>query len=251
MTLIIARRGAADVAPANSLAAIEQGIERGADGVEVEVRLSRDAELVVIREARMPFVGPVLVPVDDLTLAELKTIDIGAEQQGFRGTRISTMAEIVDLLAGSEARLVIDVKEDPLHSEGATPTAIAVAELVRACQLHERATITSTNHSSMAALAIAHPQLQIGLRHLVAMEAAAGYAVKHGARSLHPIGVGAATADVSAAGEQNVAIIASTLVAEFWPISEEEQLNQLFALGVDAVVTDSSGLALAQRKAHA
>ena len=162
MTLIIARRGAADVAPANSLAAIEQGIERGADGVEVEVRLSRDAELVVIREARMPFVGPVPVPVEDLTLAELKTIDIGAEQQGFRGTRISTMAEIVDLLAGSEARLVIDVKEDPLHSEGATPTAIAVAELVRACQLHERATITSTNHSSMAALAIAHPQLQIG-----------------------------------------------------------------------------------------
>jgi len=261
MTLVFARRGAADLAPANSLAAIEQALRSGVDGVEVEVRLSRDAELVVIRDAHVSMAsgarglvngsdtpGERVALVEDLTLAELKTLDIGGGRDGFSGTRIPTLAEVVDLLAGSDAHLVIDVKEDPQHNAGASPAAIAVAELVRKRHLHDRVTLTSTNHVSMAAISVAHPQLQVGLRHLVVMEESTEYAAGLGARSLHPISVGAAVGDVG--GDNRTAMVcASTLVAAFWPVSEEEQLDQLFALGVDAVVTDSYQSALDRRGA--
>ncbi|MBH0109498.1 hypothetical protein I6E81_04910 [Salinibacterium sp. NG22] len=247
MTLVFARRGAADVAPENSLAAIEQSLRRGADGVEIDVRLSRDAELVALRGASVLYDGQPKALVEELTLAELKTVDIGVGREGFAGTRIPTLAEVVELLAGSDAHLILDVKEDPQHSEGASPAAVAVAELVHKRRMHERVTITSTNHVSMAALAVAHPSLKIGLRHLVVMEEAASYAAAVGAIALHPIAVGAATGDVHGAQALGMMVCASTLVAEFWPVTEEEQLDQLFALGVDAVVTDSYQSALNRR----
>ncbi|GHD79425.1 glycerophosphoryl diester phosphodiesterase [Salinibacterium amurskyense] len=264
MTLVFARRGAADVAPENSLVAIEHALRDGVDGIEVEARLSRDAELVVIRDASVS-VSSVAhdgaakandgaveqrVLVEQLTLAELKTVDIGGRHDGCGGTRIPTLAEVFDLLAGSDAHLVVDIKEDPQHREGASPAAIAVAELVRKRDLHDRVTLTSTNHISMAAISVAHPKLQVGLRHLVVMEESAQYAAELGAGSLHPVSVGAAVGDVNDE-ERSVMVCASTLVAAFWPVSEEDQLDQLFELGVDAVVTDSYQSALTRRGASA
>ena len=45
--LVVARRGDVENAPENTLPAFESAISRGADGVEFDVHLSLDGELVV------------------------------------------------------------------------------------------------------------------------------------------------------------------------------------------------------------
>ena len=48
--LVIAHRGASGMAPENTLAAFHKALEVGADAIELDVRLSRDAQVVVIHD---------------------------------------------------------------------------------------------------------------------------------------------------------------------------------------------------------
>ena len=49
-TLVWAHRGASGYAPENTLEAFQKAVEMGADGVELDVQLTKDGELVVIHD---------------------------------------------------------------------------------------------------------------------------------------------------------------------------------------------------------
>ena len=49
-TLVWAHRGASGYAPENTLEAFRKAVEMGADGVELDVQLTKDGELVVIHD---------------------------------------------------------------------------------------------------------------------------------------------------------------------------------------------------------
>lgn len=103
MPLVIAHRGAHDSrAPENSLAAFERAIELGADMVELDVRRTRDGELVVFHD---PAVGGVLLA--DLTCAELSEL---------RGMRPPLLSEAVACVRGRIA-LMAELKEDGYVAE--------------------------------------------------------------------------------------------------------------------------------------
>jgi len=64
--LVLAHRGANRLAPENTVPAMQEAIDRGADGVELDVHRTADGELVVRHDAETP-VGP---------LGELSTADL-------------------------------------------------------------------------------------------------------------------------------------------------------------------------------
>src|SRR6185503_9140958 len=86
-TLNIAHRGGAGLWPENTLAAFRNAIALGADGAELDVHLSKDGEVVLFHDYRLKpeivrdAAGKYLVKptprIKDLTLAELRTYDIG------------------------------------------------------------------------------------------------------------------------------------------------------------------------------
>lgn len=51
--LVIGHRGAAGLAPENTIEAIAAGIAAGADMIEIDIRLTKDGKLVVIHDARL------------------------------------------------------------------------------------------------------------------------------------------------------------------------------------------------------
>ena len=53
MPLILGHRGAPVVAPENTLAGFRKAIEMGSDGIELDVHLSRDGQIVVIHDERL------------------------------------------------------------------------------------------------------------------------------------------------------------------------------------------------------
>ncbi len=76
--LNFAHRGASHEAPDNTLAAFLLAAELGADGIEFDVQLSRDGEVVVIHDFVLETTTDGQGPVADKTLAELKELDAGS-----------------------------------------------------------------------------------------------------------------------------------------------------------------------------
>ena len=69
--LIIGHRGASAVAPENTLAAFREAIAVGADGIEFDVRLTRDGFPVVIHDSSLRRTGGLSQRIGDLTWSEV------------------------------------------------------------------------------------------------------------------------------------------------------------------------------------
>jgi glycerophosphoryl diester phosphodiesterase len=75
--LVFAHRGGAALRPENTLAAFDHAVALGADGLELDVRLSRDGEVVVIHDATLDRTTDARGPVKELTVRELSAVDAG------------------------------------------------------------------------------------------------------------------------------------------------------------------------------
>ena len=76
--LVIAHRGGAGTAPENTMAAFRQALDIGCDGVELDVRLSRDKEAVVIHDRRLERTTDGSGFVGAHTMDQLGELDAGA-----------------------------------------------------------------------------------------------------------------------------------------------------------------------------
>jgi glycerophosphoryl diester phosphodiesterase len=76
--LIIGHRGASAIAPENTLSAFARAVRDGADGIELDVRLSRDGVAVVIHDATLPRERLRKPVVSRMTLAGLSQLDAGS-----------------------------------------------------------------------------------------------------------------------------------------------------------------------------
>ncbi len=95
---IIAHRGASGYAPENTLAAFRQAEAMGASEIEFDIQLSKDGKLVVVHDDTLDRFGFPNRAVVEMTLAELKSLDMGGWFEGgeFAGERIATVSEIFD-----------------------------------------------------------------------------------------------------------------------------------------------------------
>lgn len=79
--LIIGHRGAAAVAPENTLASFERAMQDGADGIEFDVRLSRDGVPVVIHDPTLTRTASIDREVAKLSAEELASFDVPSLHQ--------------------------------------------------------------------------------------------------------------------------------------------------------------------------
>jgi glycerophosphoryl diester phosphodiesterase len=108
---VIAHRGASSDCPENTLASTQRAIEVGAHIIEVDVRTARTGELVLSHDAKVDRTTNGKGNVNDLTLAELKSLDAGSwYDPRFRGEKIPTLAEVLTMCKG-KARVLLDLKE--------------------------------------------------------------------------------------------------------------------------------------------
>jgi glycerophosphoryl diester phosphodiesterase len=111
---VIAHRGVALEAPENTLPAIAKAIELGCAMAEIDLRYTADGEVVVFHDATVERTTDGTGRVADKTLSDLRSLDAGVRMDAaFRGTRVPTFREVVDLSRG-KIQLYLDLKEtDP------------------------------------------------------------------------------------------------------------------------------------------
>jgi glycerophosphoryl diester phosphodiesterase len=94
---VVAHRGASADRPEHTRAAYELALQEGADGVECDVRLTRDGHLVCVHDRRVDRTSTGTGLVSDMTLAELKEFDWGTWHAGWRSEAGSGDAGLLTL----------------------------------------------------------------------------------------------------------------------------------------------------------
>ena len=116
--LVIGHRGASAEAPENTLPAFEAAVRRGADAIELDVRLTADGAPVVLHDPTLDRTTDRSGPVAARTLAELRAVDAGyrftpdaGRSHPFRGgdARIPTLGEV--LWAFPKLTVLVEIKE--------------------------------------------------------------------------------------------------------------------------------------------
>lgn len=120
--LVAAHRATNDYFPENSLAAIAESIRIGVDIVEVDIRKSKDGELVIMHDRTLDRTTNGSGKVNDYTLEELKQFQLYFKD-GITQERIPTFEEVLQLSKG-KILLDIDFKLEDIHSIEKTYTLI-------------------------------------------------------------------------------------------------------------------------------
>ncbi len=158
--LNFALRGASYEAPENTLAAFLLAAELGADGVELDVQLSKDGHVVVIHDFVLDKTTNGRGPVRARTLAELRALDAGGWfDRALAGQRIPTLQEVIEAV-GSRLLLNIELKTDSLRDDG---LAAEVVRLVEENNLLDRVIVSSFNPLAVWRVKRLNPWLSVGL----------------------------------------------------------------------------------------
>jgi len=232
---IIGHRGAALVAPENTLAGLRAAAAAGARWVEVDAKLSADGVVVLMHDDTLDRTtnGSGLVAKQDY--ATLATLDAGSWfAPAFAGACIPTLQQMFDTLAELGLGANIEIKPCPGRER---ETALAVADLVLAHwpPALPLPVLSSFERASLAAALERAPSIPRGY---LADALGPGWqqdVAALGCASLH-LGAQDIDADVIAAAEAGGWPIAA------WTVNDPSQAAALRAAGVAAIITDNPAI---------
>ncbi len=225
---VLGHRGASALVRENTVEAFRRTAELGGDGVELDVRRTADGELVVHHNATVDGLGPLV----DQPLAAIRR----------QAPWMATFDEAMEACAG---RLVnVEIKNFPEEPDYDPEDTVAarVAEWVGARGAYDTVLVSAFNPLTVAAVRAANPEIATGLLVHPDLDATEGVdlAAAAGHRSVHPyhetLRDGIAAAVVARAHEAGLWVIT-------WTPEAPEELRELAAAGVDAVIVDDPGAA--------
>lgn len=147
MVQVWAHRGASTMAPENTIPAFTAAIESGATGIELDVHLSSDGQVVVIHDETLNRTAGIAGTVAEMTSSQLSQVIAQAGFSGFPDAHIPTLDEVLDVAAASGVHVNIELK-------GQQPDLPRVVlERVRGWQLDDAVLYSSFNHYHLQALA--------------------------------------------------------------------------------------------------
>lgn len=107
----VSHRGAAALAPENTLAAVGAGVNSGAPYIEIDVRLTSDGVPVLMHDASLERTTDGTGRVNERTWEYVKRLDAGARfSREFKGEPVPGLDEVLEYMKGTGSTLVIEVK---------------------------------------------------------------------------------------------------------------------------------------------
>src|SRR5690606_32092373 len=136
--------------PENTLAAFKAAAELPITGVEIDVHLTKDGEIVVIHDEKVNRTTDGKGYIKDMTLSEARKLDAGSWFSAeFAREKIPTLDEVFDVFQNTNHRLNIELKTDVFPYEGLVDKVLAAAEKRG---FSDRILISSFNHEDVQAV---------------------------------------------------------------------------------------------------
>jgi glycerophosphoryl diester phosphodiesterase len=147
LTKIFGHRGAAGTCPENTMPSFKAAIESGADGIELDVHLSKDGVPVVIHDESVERTTHGKGFVKDLTFSQLKNLDASYLFPEYSGKAfIPSLEEVLAWSSSSDFLLNIELKNDRIPYQELEEKVI---QQIFTYKLQNRVILSSFNHESL------------------------------------------------------------------------------------------------------
>jgi glycerophosphoryl diester phosphodiesterase len=219
--LKIGHRGAKGYAPENTLLSFQKAIEMSVDGIELDVHLSADGEIMVIHDATIDRTTNGQGIVNSLSLRELKSFRIEKEHE------IPTLIEVLNLV---NKRCLINIE---LKGKG---TAIPVVALIEKYVLEKNwqyphFLISSFDWVSLLDIHLAKPVIPLGVLTEYDVDLAFAFAKYIQAQSIHSYFHLLSKEKTAKMQESGLQVIA-------WTVNEEEDIQKIKSFHINGIITD-------------
>lgn len=228
-TKIWAHRGASGRAPENTLPAFELAYRLGADGIELDVQLSKDGVPVVIHDEQIDRVSDGTGRVMDYTLKELQQFNFNKQFPAYGKVMIPTLEEVYELIKSTDMVINLELKNSVVLYEGLEEKVLKLAEEMN---MADRIIYSSFNHYSMKKVKQLNPAARIAFLYSNGILDIAEYADKYHAYAVHPSRQNMEYHDiVKECHDKNIRV-------HVWTVNEQNDFEKMRKLGVDAVITN-------------
>ena len=239
MTRVFGHRGASGYAPENTIEAFRLAAETGADGVELDVQMTRDGELVVAHDETIDRVSDGTGLIAGLTLKELKKHRFNRTHPEYTDAVIPTLAEVFELLRPTQLVINIELKNSLIDYPGLERRAIDLA--AKEFDL-DRVIFSSFNHASMLRVKAIEPQLICGLLYEASLIEPWEYALRLGMDALHPHYSEVITPGGNCRKAHEAGILVHT-----WTVNDPEAMAVVMREKADIMITNYPDLACQER----
>jgi glycerophosphoryl diester phosphodiesterase len=237
--LVFGHRGARHAAPENTHAAFELARSEGAAGVELDVRIVKSGEIVVLHDPTLTRVSGNVDrrAVEQLTWSETRSVDVG------RGERVPLLGDVLDWAERHDQLVNVEVKSDVKRRRELLRGVIALLSQHRYAP--RGVTLSSFDPRFIWRLSRALPFLPSAflfhtkspMARAAALVGAATFS-RMGARAVHP--------EHALVTEQRVQAWRSRkALIGVWTVNDEKRARELASLGVDYLISDCPGSILA------
>ncbi|MFK7697280.1 glycerophosphodiester phosphodiesterase [Paenibacillus sp. HJGM_3] len=230
--LIIGHRGAAGMAPENTLGSFRLAVEQGSGAIELDVHFSADGRMIVCHDATIDRTTDRSGAIRELASDQLRAADAGSwygTERAFAGERLPFLEEVFAAVP-PEVAVNVEIKSsEPAHLR--TFAAYLAAE-----SLFDRVFVSSFHKEILVALKEVEPRVQIGYLYDQVDELPSVIAASFGAElySLHPHHRFVNAAYMAQAKELGLQVYP-------WTVNGAERMQELIDVGVSGIITDFPG----------
>lgn len=222
MFINYAHRGASAYAPENTMSAFRLGVELGANGIETDIRKTRDGVAVLVHDAGLLRLAGVDKAVADLTYDELAGIQIKSPAGG-PSDRIPTLEEFLSFVKGTTAVIALEIKADGLEK--------TVISALEAHDLADRCVVTSFELEYIERVKALDPTQKIGLLTDDVNDGTVAALKRIGAFQICPKACLLTPELVRALHEEGFSVRA-------WGVKDEETMKNAVRCGVDGMTVN-------------
>lgn len=242
-TKIFGHRGASEYAPENTMEAFKLAYEMGADGIELDVQLTLDGQLVVIHDETVNRVSNGSGLVKDMTLGELKSLHFNRTHPEYRDARIPLLEEVLDYFAQRKFLINIELKNGIFPNDGLEAMTLM---LVKKYGMLERIIFSSFNHGSMQKMAALEPKAQTAFLTSEIQTDVRRYLQENRTSIYHPAVYLLERQDLLRGMPQEQDVITdlqeSGIRINTWTVNSGKQMRSLCNRGVDGIITNKPDL---------
>lgn len=227
MSKIFAHRGFSGKYPENTMLAFEKAVEIGVDGIELDVHLTKDNEIVIIHDEDIKRTCDGEGLVKDMTLEELRKFDASATFRGVYGfCGIPTLREYFELVKDTPIITNIELKTGVYEY----PTIEKrVIDMVREFGLSDKIIFSSFNHFTVKRCEEIAPEIKRGFLTGDWIYDFGKYTAERNVQCCHPWHVSLSEEVIREMHEAGCEI-------NTWTVNEYADIEKLSAWGVDSLI---------------
>ncbi len=231
---IYGHRGSRTRLPENTMPSFKLALEEGADGLEIDIRTTKDGEIVICHDAHLERVGNANFVVSEHTWEELSKMSVHCPEVFGEQYKdqffVPRLEELLEFLTTNDALLNIEIKQQPDREYGYIEK--KTLELVEKYGLKDRIFYSSFDHYTLVKLKELDPSAKTAVLYSYPIYHAGAYAKELGCFAIHPNLPGAEQYN-----DQQKALELG-LDCNVWTINDTEVAKRLVEHGATGIITD-------------